>query len=220
MAIVFDLETLSIDGAEALVEPAKNLRDPEKIAASIAERAAKASLFPWTNRVAALAWCEETDDVEHVEVCNNEAAERRVLTEFLERVVDPRTQAVTPLVTFNGLAFDIPTLMARCRLLGVRCPEFNIDRYRSPHPDLMQILTFKGVLEARSLKWFAQRFGLNVDDAFSGALIAQLFEDQNWDAIKAHAASDVRLTRQLAERMGVLKPRPRVLAFPETEVTA
>jgi Cu/Ag efflux pump CusA len=41
-----------------------------------------------------------------------------------------------------------------------------------------------------------------------GKEIAQLYEDENWDAIKAHCASDVRLTRQLAERLGVMKPRP------------
>lgn len=216
MAIVFDLETLAIDGAASLAEPVSapsNWKDEAKIAAYVAEKQqaqiARAGLYPWTNRIIALGWCEETDDVERVEVCNNEATERRVLTEFLARIVDNRG-AVVPLVTFNGLGFDLPTLMARARLLGVRCPELSIDRYRSPHPDLMQILTFRGALDARSLTWFAKRFGLDTSDAFSGKEIAQLYEDQNWDAIKSHCASDVRLTRQLAERLGVMRPRPVV----------
>lgn len=214
MAIVFDLETLAIDGAASLAEPVSapsNWKDEAKIAAYVAEKQqaqiARAGLYPWTNRIIALGWCEETDETERVEVCGSEARERAVLTEFLEHIVDNRG-AVIPLVTFNGLAFDLPTLMARARLLGVRCPELSIDRYRSPHPDLMQILTFRGALDARSLTWFAKRFGLDTSDAFSGKEIATLYEDGNWDAIKAHCASDVRLTRQLAERLGVLRPRP------------
>lgn len=212
MAIVFDVETLAVDGIE--IEPVSapaNYKDPEKIAAYIAEaekaQREKAGLYPWTNRIIALGWCEETDDVERVSVANNDVIEATMLREFLERVVDNRGYVV-PLVTFNGLGFDLPTLMARARLLGVRCPEFSIDRYRSPHPDLMQILTFRGAIPARSLTWYAKRFGLNTDDAFSGKHIADLYADDNWDAIKAHCASDVRLTRQLAERLGVMRPRP------------
>jgi hypothetical protein len=98
-------------------------------------------------------------------------------------------------------------LLSRSRLLGVRAPDLNLDRYRSPHPDLLQRLTYRGAIQARSLRWFAKRFGLDTSDAFSGKEIAGLYEDGNWDAIKAHCASDVRLTRHLAERIGVLTPR-------------
>lgn len=211
--IVFDLETIPVDGIpfDPVTAPA-NYKDPGKIAVYIAEAEAaqreKAALFPWSSRIVALGWCEETDDVEHVEIANSEAHEARIIREFLERVVDNRGNVV-PLVGFNHLSFDLPTLMARARLLGVRCPKFVIaPAYRSPHPDLMKILTFDGAIPARSLKWYAKRFGLDVSDAFSGKEVAQLFEDGNWDAIKAHCASDIRLTRQLAERLGVMKPRP------------
>lgn len=213
--VVLDLETVASPEAADLVQPDKRLKDPEKIAASIAERAEKASLYPWTCQIVALGWCEETDDVERVEICGNEAHEKTAIEEFLARIVDPRTSAVRPIVTFNGHGFDLPVLMARARLLGVRCPELSIDRYRSPHPDLLQILTFKGALGKdgyRSLAWFARLFGLNTDDAFSGAFVAQLVAENNWDAIKAHCASDVRLCRQLAERLGVMRKRPGVTA--------
>lgn len=211
MALVFDVETVASADAAALIQPDKRLVDPDKIAASISDRLERASLFPWTCRIVALGWCEETDDVEHVEVCNSEARERTVIEEFLARVVEPGSSSVRPLVTFNGLFFDIPVLMARARLLGVRCPEFYIDRYRSPHPDLLNILTFKGALgkdSYRSLPWFAKRFGINTDDAFTGAMIGQLYADGDWESIRRHCASDVRLTRQLAERLGVMRPRP------------
>lgn len=211
--MILDIETIAIDGAEALVEPVSapsNYKDEAKIAAYVAEGQArqieKAGLYPWTARIIAMGWCEDSDDAAIVRVMNSEAAERDVLGEFWGRVWDRRTNVVLPLVTFNGRAFDLPVLMVRSRLLGVRYPVLNIDRFRSPHPDLLRILTFDGVLDYRSLTWFAKRFGLPTDDAFSGREIAQLHEDGNWDAIRMHCESDVMLTRMLAERMGLVRP--------------
>lgn len=205
--ICVDLETISIDNAAAFVKPAANLKDEAKKAASIEERAAKAALNPWLCRIVALGWCEETDDVEHVEVCNNEATEARILREFWARAVDERGK-LRPLVFFNGLSFDGPVLVARSMLLNVRHPEVNLDRFRSPHIDLFQKLTFGDREKALSLKFFCERFGINTDDAFTGAMIGQLYADGDWESIRRHCASDVRLTRQLAERLGVMKPRP------------
>lgn len=215
--LVVDIETLGLDDVEAEpVSAPAHYKDPEKIAAYVKEKQAeqitRAALYPWTARVIALGWCHEGAEVVTVELCNTEAREAEALRRFWADVVDPKTQDVEGLVTFNGLAFDLPVLMARSRLLRVPAPVLNLDKYRTPHVDLMQKLTWNGVVQARSLKWFAKRFGLNTDDAFSGALIAQLYEDQNWDAITKHVESDVTLTRQLAERLGVLRSRPALVA--------
>jgi len=217
MAIICDLETVAVDGLDFdPVSAPANYKDDAKIMEYIlgAEKAQreKAGLYPWTARIIALGWCHEGEDVEHVHVCNSDGAEAVALGDFWARVVDARTSAIESLITFNGLGFDLPVLMARSRLLGVSAPILNLDRYRTPHVDLMQRLTWNGVIQARSLKWFAKRFGLDVSDAFSGKEIATLYEDQNWDAIKAHCVSDVRLTRQLAEALGVIKARPRAAA--------
>ena len=209
--MILDLETVAIPDAADFVEPAQapaNYKDPEKIAAYIAdaERAQreKAALYPWTARVVALGWGEDREDVEHVDLCANEAQETTALTEFWRRVVD-HAGRVEPLATFNGRSFDLLVLMARSRMLGVRAPVLNVDRYRSPHPDVLATLTFNGAIPPRSLTWYAKRFGLDTSDAFSGKEIAVLYEDQNWDAIRAHCASDVRLTRQLAARLGLIQ---------------
>lgn len=214
--IVVDLEAVAIEGAAALVEPVSapsNWKDPEKIEAHVAKKTAaqidEAALYPWTARVIALGWCEQGDEVAQVRVCNSDGTERDMLAEFWSRVWDQRTNSVTPLVTFNGRSYDLPLLMVRSRLLGIPYPALNVDRYRSPHPDLIRILTFDGVLDYRSLTWFAKRFGLNTDDAFSGKEIAQLHADGNWDAITKHCESDVLLTRQLAERVGLMRPLVR-----------
>jgi len=215
MAIIVDLETLAIDGAGDLVEPVSapsNYKDEAKIAAFVAEKMAaqidKAALYPYTARIIALGWCYETDETEQVAVVNCESAEREALREFWARVVDERG-SVERLVSFNGRRFDLPLLMVRSQCLGVKHPALNLDRYRSPHLDLLDALTFGGTLDSRTLRWFATRFGLDTSDAFSGKEIADLYADGNWDAIRSHCASDVRLTRQLGERLGLLRPSPR-----------
>lgn len=204
--IIVDCEAVAIADAADYVQPARNLKDPDKIAASKAERLEKSALYPWTARIVALGWCYEGDTAVQVRTCNHESFERTALTEFWNVVRDERG-TVLPLVTFNGRTYDLPLLMARSMLLGVPHPTLSLDRYRSPHVDILDRLTWLGTLEMRSLQWFARRFGLDTSDAFSGALVAQLVEDGNWDAIVTHCESDVTLTRQLAERIGVLKRR-------------
>jgi predicted PolB exonuclease-like 3'-5' exonuclease len=209
MAIILDLETISIDNAAAYIKPAGNLRDPEKIKASILERAEKAALNPWLCRIVALGWCDEGEDVERVETCASEAGESATLEEFWGRVHDRVSGATQPLLTFNGMSFDLPVLMARSMLLGVPHPTLNLDRYRSPHIDLLQRLSWYDPSKQHSLMFYCSRFGIATDDAFTGALIAQLHANGDWESIRKHCASDVRLTRQLAERVGVLKGRVR-----------
>lgn len=210
MAIVLDCETVAIDGAESFVSPVAapaNYRDPEKIATYIAEGERKqreeAALFVWTARIVALGWCEEGSEVPVVRLCPTETRERDALAEFFALVNDGRS--LLPVVTFNGHRYDLPLVMVRARLLGLKSPVFSVDRYRSPHPDLYQVLTFNGSIDGRKLGWYAKRFGLPMDDHFSGKEVATLIEDGNWDAVAAHCASDVTLTRQLAERLGVMR---------------
>jgi hypothetical protein len=95
--------------------------------------------------------------------------------------------------------------MARSRLLGIDAPLLNLDRYRSPHPDLMQILTFRGAIPARSLTWFAKRFGLPITDETTGADIGPLVQAGNYEAVRAHCTSDLELTHALAVRLGLIR---------------
>ena len=212
MAVILDLETLPIPDVESYVEPveaAKNLRDPEKIAADIerkqAEQVSKAALYPWTARILALG-AIPTDGGPMVHLCQTDADERAALRWCWDVVVrEDDTRFVRPIVGFNSRTFDLPVLMARSLLLGVDYPTLNLDRYRSPHIDLMDRLTWYGAVPARSLKWFARRFGIVVDDAVSGADVASLAAAGDWQAIVNHCLSDLRLTQGLAERMGIIK---------------
>lgn len=210
MAIVTDIETVAVDGfdIEPIAAPA-NYKDPEKIAAYIAQAEAaqreKAALYPWTSRVVALGTASGDHDPSVV-VITSEAEEREALTWFWRSIVhEDDARFVRPLIGFNHRTFDLPVLMARSTLLGVPYQPLNLDRYRSPHVDLLDRLTFFGSVPARSLHWFARRFGLPVDDTVRGADVAGLVVKGDWEAVRAHCASDVQLTRALAQRLGLMR---------------
>jgi hypothetical protein len=214
--LIADIETVARGGikTEPVSAPA-HYKDETKIAAYVSEKTAdqvlRAALYPWTAQVIAIGWCHAGGAVAESRIANSEAGEVTLLTDFWREVADGSGR-ILPIVGFNHRGFDLPVLIARSMLLGVRHPEINLDRYRSPHPDLMQILTFNGLFQSRSLRWFAETFGLNTDDAFSGALIAQLHADGDWESIRKHVESDVTLTRQLAERIGLIKAPVRAVA--------
>lgn len=215
---VIDIETTAIDSAADYVEPASapaNYKDAEKIAAYVkdatAEKVQKAGLDPDLNRIVCLGW--RFHDSTHVGAvsCRSEEAETNALGYFWGQVRN------CGLITFNGRRFDLPVLIRRSMYLGVKHAPVNMDRYRSPHIDLFERLTFGGAITAHSLKFYAKRLGLETADTVSGKDIASLVQaareaaaeptrDAIWKQIEDHCKSDVNLTYQLAERMGVLEP--------------
>ena len=213
--VVLDLETAPAHGAEALftepVQAPATYKDADKIAAYIenaqAKQRARAALDPWTARIVALGIWAPGLPAPRVRVARSEAEEAEALAAFWALVGSP-AGSVAPLVTFNGRAFDLPVLMVRSRLLDVHAPILNIDRYRSPHPDLLDILTFRGAIASHKLTWFARRFGLSVTDETTGADIGALVAAEDWSAVEAHCASDVALTARLAARLGLLSWLP------------
>jgi hypothetical protein len=211
-AVIVDIETAPIEGAEALTEPVSapaNYKQPEAIARYVAEasaaQVAKAALYPWTARIVALGIWPVDKPQHRVHLAPTEAQEADALRLLWALVVDRPSGSVRPIISFNGLGFDMPVLMARSRLLGIDAPLLNLDRYRSPHPDLMQILTFRGAIPARSLTWFAKRFGLPITDETTGADIGPLVQAGNYEAVRAHCTSDLELTHALAVRLGLIR---------------
>lgn len=214
LALVVDLETVAIADASTYLEPAtapSNYKDTEKIATYVAEKTtrdlATAALDPDLNRIVALGWQLETRDGDpQVLLCPDEDAERRALLEFWHLVAcnGNRTRR---LVTFNGFAFDLPTLMRRSVYLELWPSRYlSVDKYRSPHIDLYQKLTFNGAIKGHALRFYAKRFGFPIEaPELTGADIAARVEAGDWTAVRDHCASDVLLTYQLAARLGYLE---------------
>lgn len=225
--IIVDLETVPHECAGqfipepdyAAIEPSENLKDPAKIAADIAKRQAKAkegyheslsrAALDWNlSRIVALGYAVNDGDV-HALACSHEDHEATALETFWD--VSRRADDV---IGFCARTFDLPTLIQRSRLLGVKHPPVNLARYgRGMVTDLRDVLTFDDAryeaLMPRSLKAFCKRFGIPVDDDVNGADIPALIAANDWAPVLAHVTSDVRLTRELAYRIGVMD-RPRV----------
>lgn len=208
--VILDIETLPHPDAHqwlAPVLPAANLKDPAKIAASIEERRAerddKLGLDPDCCTICALGYHVVGNAEPVCEVVRTETTEGGALDRLgWELRKDPNTK----IVTFYGRQFDLPVLMRRAMYLGVNFPELNLDRYRSPHIDLWDRLTYQGALRtAHSLSFYAKRMGFTTLDKVDGGDVATLAKAGNWDAIRDHCLSDVGLTHALANRLGLLK---------------
>ncbi len=124
-----------------------------------------------------------------------------------------------PLIGFRIREFDLPLMIQRSRYLGVRPLDLDLGRYarREVIRDLYDVLTFNDMratsLMRRSLKSFARRFGIPVDDETNGADVPALIAAGNLDAVCEHCTSDVRLTVALAKRIGVIRELPSAVGF-------
>lgn len=200
-----DIETVAAPDVEGLLDPIHapaNYKDPFKVLTyqqeKLAERIATASLEPDLCEVVALGVMQPNG--EPIVMTRQDNDEAILLAWFWDAV------SLHRLVGYNILAFDLPVLVRRSQLLGVKHPVVNLDRYRSPHIDLMQRLSFNGAITFRSLNFYARRFGLAcAEDTVAGADIPRLVIDGEWDAIRHHCTCDIQKTALLAARLGWFK---------------
>jgi len=105
-------------------------------------------------------------------------------------------------VTYNGYHFDVPFLLVRSYVNGVK-PYYrmNLNKWnmeRSDHFDCMQYISVKGQVMYVGLAPACRVFGIPVpEDAVSGAKVEEYYEAGDWDAIKRHNSQDLYLTENL-----------------------
>jgi len=208
--IVIDIETAGLDNAAEWLEPVQadaRLKDPDKIAADIAAkteaRLDKLGLDWNVGRIVAMGWW--TEDASEYRPIRNEAEEHEALLNFWH-VARHRT-----IVGFNCRAFDLKYMIQRSRYLRVPHPDLDLGKYsRRGIEDLYSLLTFnegtydQGAMR-RTLKAFAKRFGIPMNDTISGKDIPALVAAGDWEAIVSHVQADVETTVELARRLGVIQ---------------
>ena len=214
--MIVDIECVGIDTASDFLEPVEapsNYKDPLKIDAYIKEATAKAvercGLDPDLCRIVALGH-GEPDGKDHVILCRDEETEAAALEAFWKQVTNGISTRT--LVSFNGFSYDLPVLMRRSQYLGVSFPLLNLDRYRSPHIDLMQRLTWNGAIKAHTLKFYAARFGMPVEDNVDGSQIAELVKAGDWAGVEGHCRSDLAITRFIAQKLKLIPAAETVAA--------
>lgn len=210
--ITVDIETVAIADADTYLEPVSapsNYKDPEKIAAYIAEERVRqldrAALDLDLNRIIALG-IKEPGQPTFV-MTEHDTTEVQMLTLLWEQWGAYQNRQPM-LVTFNGLKFDVPVLMRRSLYLNVKSPYLQRGRFKNQHPHILDLyteLSEDGNVPAKGLQFYLQRFGYpGGGQDVTGKDIRQLYADGNWQAIADHCREDVDGTAWLAERIGAV----------------
>jgi 3'-5' exonuclease len=204
--MILDIETYSLDDAAQFIEEPtapSNYKDPAKIAAYIEEKRvenlSRCALDPDLCRVVAVG---TYTDAPRVLAARTVAEELDAIWSAWDAVRDETV------IGFNLLSFDLPVLIRRSQYLGIEVPSIalNLDKYRTPHIDLMERLSFNGKIKAHSLDFYCRRFGIAVEDTTTGADVDAMVKAEDWDSVIAHCRADLHKTRLLAERLGYVAP--------------
>ena len=121
-------------------------------------------------------------------------------------------QEQIPLVTFNGLSFDLPVLIRRAMYSDIPiAPQMiaNLMRRQDQnhfHYDLMQLLglrsPFSGKVECKGLNYFLKRFGLGSKTAgMDGSMVYPMFKEGQHEEIMEYCKQDVIKTGELFVRV-------------------
>lgn len=230
--VVFDIETAPQDTDKLLAlmpafDPAEvkvgNLKDADKIAAKIADAEVKAkarflseaALEPSTGRLACITISALTaQGVDLGSVVNfadgSPDAEAHEIERFWQMVEQSLAGSYTLFVGHNILAFDLPFLINRSRILGLRIPRhiytikggkvYMSERFIDTRT--VWLLGRKPSEHPSSLDYVAKALGVGAKNG-SGADFAQLMQTDR-EAAKAYAVNDVHITRLVAQRLGII----------------
>ena len=213
--IIFDIETAPLPESElaALVPPfdpaevrTGNLKDPEKIAAKLAEAEAnhrrdffdRAALDPLTGRVLAIGLLDQGGF--HILDNDNEAAVLREFWTFCRGEMG----RINQMVGFNTHLFDLPFLIRRSWKHRVPVPVgLRRGRYWADQMIDLRDAWQMGDRQARgSLDAIAKHLGIGSKNG-SGAEFAKLWQSDRAKAVE-YLRNDLDLTAKLAEVLGVL----------------
>lgn len=201
--LVFDIETVAVPNVEALlpaVSAPGNLKDPEKIAAAIAEKRQKmideAALDPDLCQVKAISMLIIPNGHRRVFLVGDKRTpnEYALLRLFWNAFAECGGNAIG----YNILGFDFPVILRRSFALKLkRFVRPNLARYQTePITDLYGILY--GWQPGRGLKWTCKRYDIpNELPDLDGSMVKNMTDD----TLREYAFNDLNLTEKLYRRM-------------------
>lgn len=206
--VVIDVATAPIPDAaihlEGSVKPPANYKDEAKIADYIREKEAERLAMAATDvdlaRITGIGLGGTEVETPGAWLCRTEDDERSVLGMVAVLVRKAN------LVTYGGFNFDLPLLMRRARYLDVEFPTLNLDRYRSPHIDLCEVLSDRNPQRKRPLGFYVKRLGWPLVKPLSGQEEARVHETGEWDRLAESLSHDLQATQKLAEWCGLVVP--------------
>lgn len=165
----------------------------------------KAALDPTIGQVLAIGYKSETNEVIHHEAEHNESA---MLGAFWTRYRNCRQQG-RRLIGFNSNGFDVPFIARRSFMLGVPVPGEALlpsGYLDQTFVDLMARYQFGNRHDYVSLDKLCRACGFHgKPEGVTGAMFWQQYRDPvTRAAALAYLSNDLRMTWELAERLGVL----------------
>ena len=216
MILAIDIETIpNRDIIPQLPEPevkTGNLKDPDKIAAKVAEakgkQIEKMALNPLYGRIASFAIKDVRGESERVTLLGavDDDGERELIQDILKNVFACEE---TRLATWNGNGFDLPYVYKRAVCLGINPANFGAPplsawtkRYSNEkHFDLMQIWSGGGAHDFEKLDNVASIvLGKKKVDCDVTKIIDMLETETGRSDLAKYNLEDARLTAELAER--------------------
>lgn len=211
---IFDIETqpLPLEQLKKTMptfEAPSNWKDPEKIAAKIAEQQKayvdKAALSPTTGSVQAYGvWDTKREEYVFMDVYDNSESD---LLEFLWDELTDNGAFTTPVVGWNSNGFDVPFLIKRSWANRVKIPSSLIQSYRGrsylneQFKDLMDHFCV-GTRDRMKLNDALLMCGLDPKVNLDGKLPYEIF-DEDLDLFHKYLHADVLGTAALAEISGI-----------------
>jgi predicted PolB exonuclease-like 3'-5' exonuclease len=207
--VVFDLETIPNPAMIPLLpepEPAKNLKDPEKIKADIEEKRIKQveemALNPHTN----LICCASFYDMANANIASHLIDPNTLDEKALLEAIWAELHRYDRFVTFNGNAFDVPCLKfhSMLRQVPMSC-HISTVRYRiENHIDVRAVLGNWDTYAKGNLDWYC-RLILGEEfaktDGMDGAKVQHLWDCGCYEEIREYCNNDVRILAHLYSRM-------------------
>jgi len=215
--IVFDIETcaypfetLSESQREYLLRYADKEPDPEKRQMMIDDAVRYTSLYPHTSKCIVIGiydvekeksylyyesekkeeWKNEDENVFYKGLSEKE------MIESFWRIA----KRIDQFITFNGRNFDVPFIMMRSAMLGVKVTKNLMGyRYGDEHIDLLEQFTFYGSTRKFNLDFYCQSFGIESPKSkdISGMEVKNLYEAGRIKDIAVYCSKDIYATYKL-----------------------
>ena len=209
--IVFDIETVPQDEAKLLAlapefTPASNLKDPEKIAASIAKKRADYladAALNWKTAEVVLIGAGDEKEVHSF----TSHSEKQLVGDFLDLISAALGDGVA-VGGHNVKGFDLPMLVNRARVHGLKIPT-NILAFWKGRPqwadnifDTLEILSFGKSFDGNGVDDVARVFGLPPKLGHGGEF--PLLWRADCQAAVAYNRRDVEIEIEIARVCGVI----------------
>jgi predicted PolB exonuclease-like 3'-5' exonuclease len=200
---VFDVETSPatpevLERVKPSFKAARNLKDPDKIAAAIAEKETDWREGAALDATTATVLCVGVLDGPSTMIIDG--PEREILRMFWQWTQE-RITAGEHVVGFNIYGFDLPMLIRRSWILGVNIPRaIRKGRYWNDNLiDVMDVWTCGNRDQRISLDNLSKALGIGEKNG-NGKDFAALWERDRLEAV-AYLKQDLNLTRKVAERV-------------------